>query len=89
MVWASVALALLKLLASIAGTAKARERDKGKRAVVVLEMLQQIIKEVEIAKQAEIDFLDQLRANPDWLLSDDGYKRTSNRPRDDPEGEQF
>jgi hypothetical protein len=75
-------VAILKLVVALVAYAKDREAKQSDRLALVAVILSQITKDVELAKNSEIDLRNALRLDPDRLLRDDGFKRKTNHIRD-------
>ena len=73
--------ALLNLAAAGADYAKTREISLAARQKVLLSLFQRMTEKVNAAKNAGLDFDAELRADPDSLFLDDGFKRQSNQIR--------
>lgn len=71
----ALALALLRLAQSLAGFAAARRSEAAGEAMIVNDHLTRTLRDIEIARTARRAVSDALRARPDGLRDDDGFRR--------------
>lgn len=78
--------AILQLVAAGVRFSEAQEKTKAGQQEALLGLLKRLTGQINEAVKAGQNFDAVLHGNPDSLLNDDGFKRRSNRIRDQTDG---